>query len=322
MIPAIAALSMPGGRQRLALASIAALTASFSFFVHYRGANAEEVMNEWHAWPISLGDMPERIWDWSDIQFLRGIKWGPPTDLGVAGVPVRQFDRATYGLMGTNNAYIRKFNADTSLIAPAGQTWLAIADAERVGPEISALFQDVIPRAELRTIGSDVPYRLYQFNLGDRLLQAAQLAQQRVWYSADLVPDPTKTQSINLPARFGSVVDLIGYQVITTSQPGTVTTLTYWRVVKPSEEPLRLFVHALNADAQIVAQGDRWDTPAQDWRPGDLVAQVNRLTLPSDAGRIWIEIGLYHPDSGERLSAIAADSGELDRLLLGVFPFP
>ncbi len=315
MIPAMAALSTLSGRRKLALVSITAVLAGFSFFVHYRGVSANEVMNEWHTWPISLGDRPTRVWDWSDIQFLRGLKWGPPVVLGNSGVPVRQYDLATYTLLGTNDIRTHKFNANASLLAPTGQAWLAIADSQPVGSELSALFQDITPQAELRTIGSKVPYRLYHFDLGARLSQAAQQAEQRAWYSSDLYPDPVQAQAIDLPVRFGSVVDLIGFQVITDAQSSAVTTTTYWRAAGPAMTPLRLFVHAINADGQIVAQGDRLDTSTKDWQPGDLIVQVNRLSFPPDAGRVWIEIGLYNPDSGERQPVLMNDQ-EIDQRLL------
>jgi hypothetical protein len=318
MIPAMAALTKLKGMRKWVVATIVTVLVGFSCFVHYRGANSKEVMNEWHTWPIDLGNSTARLWDWSDPQFLRGLKWGTPVTLAVAGVPVRQYDLETYQLLGTNAVQSIKFNAGTSLVAVPDQTWLAIANEQAIGPELSALFDHVSSLADLRSLGSNVPYRLYHFDLSDRLLRAAQQSEQRAWYSSDLAPDPALTTSLDLPVRFGSNADLIGFQIITNSHSSDLSLLTYWRAIKPLSPSWRLFVHAVNTDGQTIAQDDRLDLSARDWQPGNLFVQVSRLSLPSMAGPVWIEAGLYNSDSGERLPVIV-DGQEVDqRVLLGL----
>ncbi len=44
--------------------------ACFSFFVHFRGAYAEETYF-WNVHPENVDRVPSRIWDWDDLQFLR-----------------------------------------------------------------------------------------------------------------------------------------------------------------------------------------------------------------------------------------------------------
>ena len=315
MIPAVARLAHLKGLRKWALVTAVAVLAGFSCFVHYRGANAAAVMSEWHTWPVDLGNSSARLWDWRDPQFLRGLKWGTPSDLAVAGVPVRQYDLATYQLLGTNDIRSRKFNADTAVIVPPGPAWLAIANDQPIGAELAPLFEGIAPQADLRSIGSDVPYRLYHFDLGSRLLQSAQQAEQRVWTSPELAPDAAAARSVDLPVRFGPAADLVGVKVVTDSQSSAVTVITYWQAVDPVTTPLRLFVHVLDANGQIVAQDDRMDTPPKDWRPGDLIVQVNRLSLPVVDGSMWIEAGLYDPESGARLP-VMKDGQEVDQRVL------
>jgi hypothetical protein len=315
MIPTVAALTQLRGARKWGAVTLVTVLAVFSCFVHYRGANAKEVMNEWHTWPVDLGNNSARLWDWRDPQFLRGLTWGTPTELGVAGVPVRQYDLATYQILGTNEIHSRKFNADTAVIVPPGPAWLALADDQPIGAELAPLYEGIAPETSLRSIGGNVPYRLYHFDLGSRLLQSAQQAEQRAWYSSELLPDAAAAQPIDLPVRFGPAADLIGVKVITASHSSAVTVITYWQAVNPVTTPLRLFVHAVDANGQIVAQDDRMDTPPKDWRPGDLIAQVNRLSLPAVDGPVWIEAGLYNPESGERLS-VMKDGQEVDQRLL------
>jgi len=44
----------------------------FSFFVHFRGAVYADVIY-WNALPVSIDLTLERLWEWKDIQFLRGL---------------------------------------------------------------------------------------------------------------------------------------------------------------------------------------------------------------------------------------------------------
>ena len=321
LIPVFAAIPKLVGRRKLALVSITAILTGFSFFVHYRGANASEVMTGWNSGPVSLGDMPSRVWDWSDIQFLRGLKWGTPVDLAVAGVPIYQLDQPTYTLMGTNDIHTRKFNATTSLIASAGQTWLAIADSQLIEPELMTLFDGITPPASLRSIGSDIPYRLYHFDLGKRLLEAASQSEQAAIWGSGLYPDLADVHAAPLPIQFGQTAQLLGFRTITESLPGQVAVVTYWQASNQITATLVLFVHATNAAGQIVAAGDRLDAPTRYWQTGDLIAQVNRLSLPSHAGRVWIEIGLYDPVSGERQPVLIGNREVDQRLLIKSIEF-
>ena len=43
-----------------------------SFFIHYRGAT-DPTVYEWNREPINVDLRPQRIWDWKDVQFLRGL---------------------------------------------------------------------------------------------------------------------------------------------------------------------------------------------------------------------------------------------------------
>ena len=90
--------------------------------------------------------------------------------------------------------------------------------------------------------------------------------------------------------------------------------VTYWRAGGRIVTPLQLFVHAIGPDGQLVAQEDRLDASAFGWHPGDVIAQLNRMTLPA-ATSVSIEVGLYDPGSGERLPVIV-DGREVDRRLL------
>ena len=59
------------GGKALLICAFAILTAA-GFFIHCRGANSYAVYT-WNNEPVDVDQSPARIWDYTDIQFLRGI---------------------------------------------------------------------------------------------------------------------------------------------------------------------------------------------------------------------------------------------------------
>jgi len=73
-IPLFVHMSTKGISMKYALAIIVFILAILSFSIHYRGANASDVYT-WNYHPVNIDEMPSRLWDWSDPQFARGIKF-------------------------------------------------------------------------------------------------------------------------------------------------------------------------------------------------------------------------------------------------------
>jgi 4-amino-4-deoxy-L-arabinose transferase-like glycosyltransferase len=116
---------------------------------------------------------------------------------------------------------------------------------------------------------------------------------------------------------FGDSMRLLGGGATATSAaPGDrVDVLTIWQLVKPPPaSALKSFVHVLDTQHQVVAGDDRFDVSVSSLRPGDYIGQFSSLTLPAGLapGRYQIEVGLYDPETGARLTA--ADGG--DRALI------
>ncbi len=120
---------------------------------------------------------------------------------------------------------------------------------------------------------------------------------------------------LSLPVNFGGAAELLGYTVepepVAAGQ--TLTVMTVWRVIDPA--PLgpappeyygydaAIFVQLLDANRQVVAQEDRLDAPAWDWRPGEVFIQMHVLTLGVDlaAGQYELALGLYARPAIRRL---------------------
>ena len=109
--------------------------------------------------------------------------------------------------------------------------------------------------------------------------------------------------------RVGSLT-LVSHTVAVAPPPGGEgILLTTWRVDGPLSDPLKLFVHLLNANGQVIGNGDRLDVLTSSLRSGDVSIQINRLPRPADAtcAPCRIELGLYNPVTNERLPASTGD---------------
>lgn len=73
LVPVVEKIPTIRGVKKIGLVSIFLLSVAVSFFIHFRGANRLEV-HVWNAEPINVDSKPARVWDWGDIQFLRGIR--------------------------------------------------------------------------------------------------------------------------------------------------------------------------------------------------------------------------------------------------------
>ncbi|MBN1552172.1 hypothetical protein JW979_11930 [bacterium] len=63
---------------RRAMVSVLFVFAVISFFIHYQGS-MQWGPTEWNARPVNIDEKPSRLWDWHDVQFLRGVSgmpWG------------------------------------------------------------------------------------------------------------------------------------------------------------------------------------------------------------------------------------------------------
>ncbi len=169
---------------------------------------------------------------------------------------------------------------------------------------------------ESRTLEDGKPYRLWSGDPGARMLTMAAQSQQTVAWSSEFLPAGTEVHTATLPVRIGDAASLLGFQIQHAVASRQISVTTYWQASRPVTTPLSLFIHAIDVQAQVVAQEDRLDAPAADWRPGDVMAQVNYLTVPESVGALWIEIGLYDPESGERLPVLIGEQTVDQRVLL------
>jgi hypothetical protein len=120
-------------------------------------------------------------------------------------------------------------------------------------------------------------------------------------------------------ANFADKVVLLGYEVNPASRSTELLLTLYWRAEAPMAADYTVFVHLLDAAGNVVAQGDAPPRagryPTHWWDPGEVVADRHTIQLPAGLlpGDYRLRIGLYNPDTGERIarSDATGDAAEL-----------
>jgi len=140
----------------------------------------------------------------------------------------------------------------------------------------------------------------------------------------------SRTPILELPAspervtdvHWGKTLTLAGYDLARAGQAMTLT--LYWRTDAAPAAPLKRFVHGVNGGGEIVAQSDALlesaGIPATYWRRGEYVVDRVVLNIPADAQVSALYVGLYDPQTGDRLPAYSASGDPLPerRLTVGL----
>lgn len=106
--------------------------------------------------------------------------------------------------------------------------------------------------------------------------------------------------------RFGDSIELVGFEMAPRRlRPGDTLVLTlYWRALHPTRGDYTVFTHILAPPQTIWGQEDRPPTPpTSQWQPGGVYRETYNLKVNPETppGFYEVEIGLYRPDTGERL---------------------
>jgi hypothetical protein len=90
---------------------------------------------------------------------------------------------------------------------------------------------------------------------------------------------------------------LIGYRIEEGVAPRVVLC---WQALKPTPTDYTVFVHVPGDSGDSQPVGGNFPTSA--WQPGDVVEDVHSLLASGNVPLSGATIGLYHLDTGERLS--------------------
>jgi hypothetical protein len=131
---------------------------------------------------------------------------------------------------------------------------------------------------------------------------------------------------ISHPERveLGAGVTFLGYDLEpTTLKPGDILHLTlYWRARAPMDVSYKVFTHLLKVDIGMWGQVDGFpmdgSRPTTGWLPGEVI--IDRYDIPVDpaapGGDYFVEVGMYHLETLERLPAVAGGQRLVDDRIL------
>ena len=199
-----------------------------------------------------------------------------------------------YWPVGTSG--ITTFEIDVDSETPTGAYWLHVGVYDRRADNISNL-------PVFDTNGNPAGNHL---RLGPIKVHGPPPAQASEGPISPPAPDSL------LPTTFADQIDLRGYSLSEHRLvPGQSLDLTfYW---SPRGRPMRdytVFVHLLDDQGQLRGQADSppkaGEYPTSVWDAGELIADLHTLLLAPDlpAGEYTLAIGLYDPETGQRVQTV------------------
>jgi 4-amino-4-deoxy-L-arabinose transferase-like glycosyltransferase len=151
---------------------------------------------------------------------------------------------------------------------------------------------------------ADPAYSVYRLESA-----ALRAGTQRAEHATGVGGDPFDPIPLDASPRFGELVELVGYEWLDAPQAGDQGhLLTFWRALAPGpsaeiygQPALRIFVHLLDREHDVVAGTDVLGAAPDTWVKGDVIVQLHTLTCPDAPGKYAVELGWYVPPDGPRL---------------------
>jgi len=198
-----------------------------------------------------------------------------------------------------------------------------------VGDTIANRYVLTLPETAFAPNQAQLEVGLYNFATKERLLaygpNGEPLGNNARFHQIEITPRAEAEVPNPVNFNFGNRIALIGYDLDRrTAAPGETVHLTlYWQALAEMQEDYVVFVHLLRGKDQIWARVDSQPldgaAPTSTWQPGWIIEDRYELTTGPDTppGAYQIEVGLYLPQAGKRLSILGSDGRLLgDRVLL------
>ena len=127
-------------------------------------------------------------------------------------------------------------------------------------------------------------------------------------------------------ATFGDDLALLGYDF---EQAGDELNVTlHWQALQRMDKSFKFFVHLYDGSGGVASQVDivprGWTYPTSWWEAEEIVSDEMHLSLSDvEPGRYRLAVGVYHPETGERLLVSAEGLATLsDALILREVAIP
>ncbi|MBC7225667.1 MAG: DUF2142 domain-containing protein [Thermoflexales bacterium] len=175
------------------------------------------------------------------------------------------------------------------------------------GARWAEVFRLRVPETAVASARLSLRVGFYDLRTWERMPVSGQPDDRRYVSFGDLALRPRPGPYPNpVSYRFGDRIELVGYEMVPRRvRPGETVVLTlYWRALGPTEHDYTVFTHILEPPQTIWGQEDRPPTPpTSQWRAGEVYRETYTLRVKPETppGFYEVEIGLYRPDTGERL---------------------
>jgi hypothetical protein len=199
--------------------------------------------------------------------------YGPPVDVLLANGQINELSPEDFDRFGTNHTILRWFDARQAIILPDGErpVWLIQFGENILNPELKP-FVTAISNHE------SVSYQM-----------------------SEVIPNIAETvpRRVLLFPNDGQIAQ-IGAAPFRINQDGATIT-TFWRQ-EGEQKPVKIFVHMLDEQGNIVAQWDGFGAAWEGWRDGDVLVQLHDLPWPATLppGPYRLITGLYDPETNLR----------------------
>jgi len=194
----------------------------------------------------------------------------------------------------------------------------------------------VTPVQELEKGLNVVRFHLPEYSASNQESEDQARARNMLFQEVDmlLVTLPLQRWSSNalgieqpLEVNLGDGVRLLGYSIEGNLRlRGDLRLTLFWQALSRMDHDYTVFTHLVDGEGQIWGQKDNPPVdgfyPTSQWEEGDIMRDQYNLVISPDAppGEYWIEVGMYLPETGERLE-VHGKEGPLpeNRILL---PYP
>ncbi len=145
----------------------------------------------------------------------------------------------------------------------------------------------------------------------------------RIFLPPQFAP-PTPTVAMTTP--LAGDITFLGYDLgPTRPQPGgKIDLMLYWQATTTPDRSYTVFTHLLDSNGAVVAGWDNQPChatcPTDAWQPGEVLRDEYAIPLPDAlaGGTYTLEIGLYEPSTGARISTLATGAQPAsDHIVLG-----
>ncbi|MCP4421548.1 MAG: phospholipid carrier-dependent glycosyltransferase [Chloroflexi bacterium] len=197
---------------------------------------------------------------------------GEPVEVVLAGLEPSNLMPEVREILAGNDLRVRWINGRSAMLWPKDGGWLVVAAGQEEEEEIRPFL------AEAEIIIQSTDQTLYRLS----------------------EPPPFVRQE---PAFFAEALALLSFNsnIIEAADANNVVILTTWEVLSQTSRPLKLFVHALDSQGQIIGQWDGLDIEPTSWQDGDIFMQRHHFHLEAGNSPSHFLVGVYDAETLDRV---------------------